>query len=206
MLSKKCELCGKEFFKKTNLSYDYFKNKARFCSKECAYSHRKIKINCIICERERMIRASQLNRIKTCSKECSILYRVKRFSDKNREKFSKAWNKKGNPRWKPIGAKRSDGHGYILVKIAEGKGFKNWRQEHVHTIEKDIGRILDLKKECVHHVDGNKENNNIENLYLTTQSSHKKLHQSIFMDLVKELLEKKMIYFDKKNGFYKVIK
>ena len=87
-----------------------------------------------------------------------------------------------------------------MIKISETE----WIQEHVHNIEKDIGRKIDLKKECVHHIDGIKHNNDISNLFLTTHSYHKKLHQSIFMDTIKELMDKNIVYFDRNEKKYKV--
>jgi hypothetical protein len=46
-------------------------------------------------------------------------------------------------------------------------------------MEKFLGRHLTLE-ERVHHIDGNKTNNNVENLRLFASSSeHKKLHPDI---------------------------
>ena len=49
------------------------------------------------------------------------------------------------------------------------------RHEHRVIMEKEIGRKL-KSTEIVHHIDGNKRNNNISNLKLMTQSEHAKLH------------------------------
>lgn len=48
--------------------------------------------------------------------------------------------------------------------------------EYVLIVEKHIGRYL-VNGEVVHHIDGNVENNLLENLQLTTQSEHIKLHK-----------------------------
>ena len=47
--------------------------------------------------------------------------------------------------------------------------------EHRYVVEKYLGRIL-RDDEIVHHIDGNKRNNAIENLMVMTQSEHAKLH------------------------------
>ena len=48
--------------------------------------------------------------------------------------------------------------------------------EHRYIMEQYLGRKLE-KDEVVHHKDGNKRNNNIENLELTTRSKHSREHQ-----------------------------
>jgi len=48
-------------------------------------------------------------------------------------------------------------------------------EEHILVMEKHIGRFL-LKTEVVHHIDRNKQNNDISNLQLLTQSEHSKIH------------------------------
>lgn len=48
--------------------------------------------------------------------------------------------------------------------------------EHVYVMYKHIGRTLE-KGECVHHIDRDRTNNNIENLQLMTQSEHMTLHK-----------------------------
>lgn len=90
-------------------------------------------------------------------------------------------NKKGenNPAW--IGGRRLF-NGYILVYQPEhphpnGGGRNNCVFEHRLVMEKHLGRFL-TKKEIVHHVNGIKTDNRIENLELTTPSKHIKEHHS----------------------------
>jgi formylmethanofuran dehydrogenase subunit E len=49
------------------------------------------------------------------------------------------------------------------------------RHQHRVVMEKEIGRKL-KSNEVVHHKDGNKHNNNIDNLELTNQSNHAREH------------------------------
>ena len=49
------------------------------------------------------------------------------------------------------------------------------KKEHRLIMEQHLGRKLDTN-EHVHHIDGNKRNNNLENLIILTKSSHCSLH------------------------------
>lgn len=73
-----------------------------------------------------------------------------------------------NPAWDGGKALRSDG--YVRVWTPSGN-----RLEHQIVMERHIGRAL-TASEIVHHVDGNRSNNSIENLELMTQSQHAALH------------------------------
>ena len=52
----------------------------------------------------------------------------------------------------------------------------NSRKEHILVMEKYLGRKLN-KGEVVHHIDGNKTNNDINNLKLMTAKEHSKMHR-----------------------------
>ena len=62
--------------------------------------------------------------------------------------------------------------GYSFIK-EKGK----WKREHVVVMEQSLGRRL-IKGEIVHHIDGDKLNNSIDNLILTNRSEHQRLHHS----------------------------
>ena len=59
----------------------------------------------------------------------------------------------------------------------EGKSYEKTYGRHTHRIvaEQKLGRSL-KKGEIVHHIDGNKRNNNSSNLMVMTQSEHCALH------------------------------
>ena len=59
----------------------------------------------------------------------------------------------------------------------EGKTYSKTYGVHTHRIvaEKTLGRPLE-KGEIVHHIDGNKRNNDPSNLMVMTQSEHCRLH------------------------------
>jgi hypothetical protein len=70
-----------------------------------------------------------------------------------------------------------DGHGYISVKLQSSDFFypmvnKGGRVcEHRLIMAKHLGRCLHCW-EIIHHRDGNKTNNNLDNLELTTLADH----------------------------------
>lgn len=67
--------------------------------------------------------------------------------------------------------------GYILIKIPEHpKSFGGWYYEHRLVIEKTLDRILDVW-ETIHHINENKQDNRIENLFLCTREQHNKAHK-----------------------------
>jgi len=74
-----------------------------------------------------------------------------------------------NYNYKEIGTIKFDKmSGYTYIKTAKGP----WIKEHRLIVESYIGRKL-ISGELVHHIDGNKLNNNLENLYIfKNQESH----------------------------------
>jgi len=69
----------------------------------------------------------------------------------------------------PLGSRRLSHDGYVLVKVVEGEG--HWRSEHALVVEAAIGRPL-RRSEVVHHINGDRADNRLENLYLCRDRSH----------------------------------
>lgn len=79
---------------------------------------------------------------------------------------------------------KSDTNGYVL--------------EHVKVYEQYTKTSL-KKGDVIHHIDLDKENNNITNLYKMSLKEHGKLHSNL-NDIVSKLIKMKIIKF--KNGVY----
>lgn len=62
---------------------------------------------------------------------------------------------------RPVGSKRLDKDGYVVVKVAEPC---KWRREQL-VVWEQYHEPIDVHKELLIHLDGNRQNNAIENLY-----------------------------------------
>ena len=90
---------------------------------------------------------------KFCSQSCAGKY-----SSRQRIRFNKENI--------PLGAKKRDKNNYIYIWDGE-----QWRSEHRITVENKLRRKL-RKGEIIHHIDGKKDNNKIENLQLMVYLYH----------------------------------
>jgi hypothetical protein len=98
--------------------------------------------------------------------------------------------------------------GYPEVYIGKDYPYRNGGytciREHVFVMETFLERRL-TKGEIVHHIDGNKRNNHLSNLFLTTVAEHNKLHaesESIIFELVKM----GVVEFNRDTGRYQLQK
>lgn len=104
-----------------------------------------------------------------------------------------------NPAWK--GGKIKTAEGYIFIYSPDHPySVNNYVREHILVMEKHLGRYLNVN-EMIHHIDCDKTNNNIENLFLTQNGKHQNAHQSIRL-LIKKLLNDNIIRFDRNEGKY----
>ena len=138
-----------------------------------------MKMTCGVCKKDFV--TSDPHRI-TCSWKCRNIRLSKKmsgmtFSDEHKLNIKKNHHDvkgKNNPRWK--GGIRKV-RGYILVWKPEHPNCNNhgYVQEHRLVMENKIGRYLN-KSEIVHHINGIKSDNAVENLILLNQSEHTRLH------------------------------
>jgi len=83
-----------------------------------------------------------------------------------------------NAKWK--GGKRKRGHGYIgRYRPNHPHAYQCSVLEHRLVMEDHLGRVL-LPSEIVHHINGLKDDNRIENLMLfSSNSAHAKYHRIV---------------------------
>ena len=108
-----------------------------YCSEDC----RNPKISCEWCKKK--FRPNQRGYQFLCSRECKHKYNSS-----------------------PVGTKRLM-DGYVMIRVPEGTpgthGDRSWMKEHRYVMQQHLGRPLKLN-ETVHHKNGDKTDNDLENL------------------------------------------
>jgi hypothetical protein len=165
-----CKHCGKEFKAKPSL---VAVGKSKYCSREC-FRQRSVERICHTCGKTFSIYQSKTRESRGlyCSRDCYYESKIgKRTSTDTEFKIGHipANFKEGN---------LINSQGYILelCKDHPKANRHGYVQQHRLIVERHIGRYL-KNEELIHHIDGNKQNNDISNLYLfESNSSHAKYH------------------------------
>jgi hypothetical protein len=132
-------------------------------------SKEKVLVVCEYCGRRvfRYVRSD--SKLRFCSPKCSLPEAVEksRLVDRKREK---------NPSWRG-GIRMALGYRFLLKPEHPRASDKGYVQEHRLVMEESLGRYL-TKKERVHHLNGIKTDNRIDNLQLlSSQGDHISIHQ-----------------------------
>ena len=103
---------------------------------------------------------------------------------------------KNSSTWR--GGKHLDKAGYVRVSGKRLNKKDHREREHRIIMETKLGRKL-LTLEIIHHIDGDKTNNDLTNLFLSNNSGHQKAHRSMEL-IVYNLYKKGIVKF--KDGRY----
>lgn len=145
-----CQRCGKEFEVK---AYDHrlTHGEIKYCSKQCANEALKRGkiIKCKCCGKD-----FYSTRHEFCSKECVSNYRSEHSPHK--------------PYYE---------NGYIVIH-KRGYNKKGNAKQHRLVMEEYLGRQLS-PNEVVHHINGDKTDNRVENLMVMSRDEHSKLHREM---------------------------
>jgi hypothetical protein len=103
------------------------------------------------------------------------------------------------------GTKHIDFRGYIVVgRYHPDNDKEEVCYEHTLVMEKYLGRKLE-PGEIIHHIDNDKTNNSISNLFLCNHSKHRKCDLSA-QKVCYELYKNGIVEFDYEQGIYKIRK
>jgi len=161
------------------------------------YRGGKIKKICYVCHSQYYLTAALAKRSRFCSYHCTIQYRK---TDEYRKEKSRLAKKNKLGKWMKgrfreashsfKGGRRKTKLGYILIldrNHPNRNKTTHCMSEHRLVMEKKIGRYLH-KKEVVHHLNGVKDDNRIENLALCNNRTHS-LYIRALQNKIKELDE-----------------
>lgn len=181
-----CDYCGVEFecCHKRRLEA-----KHHFCSRKCMGAYNAANnpnlIPCEVCGKLIKVKPRVMKRQKnfTCSRECVGILRRTIYAGENNPNYGNVGMKN------PMSLERTiSNYGYVLLKIPDHPFARHggWVLEHRYVAEKylltketsvEIDGKRYLRRDLnVHHIDGNKLNNDMSNLMIITRSEHMKLH------------------------------
>lgn len=148
MIVIECQNCGQKFEVKSSDSR-LSREGIKYCSKKCMgeASRTGSFIECKYCKKE-----FYSTRNEFCSPECASKYKVEHY--KHKTYFE---------------------NGYV-VEFHNGYNKKGNVKQHRRIMEDFLGRKLS-ENEVVHHINGDKTDNRIENLQVMTRSEHSSLHR-----------------------------
>lgn len=147
-LEKQCPNCNQTFFTYRSIN-------AKHCSDSCSRAtirkstYEKYKQVCEVCEAE-FLPKRPADGGRFCSYACSGIANRKERVDRN-------------------------GYWYVCDPEHPNANKQGYVPEHHIVVERNIGRCLQ-EGEVVHHINGIKKDNALENLQLMTDSEHKSLH------------------------------
>lgn len=153
-------------------------NRQRYCSYSCCQNYKRYQYTCINCKRKIGSVRPKLNNKYKCIKCATWEYHQK----KNKPKYITP-------------------NGYKIIRVYEENcSYRIF--EHRYIVEQHLKRKL-VKGEIVHHINYDKSDNRLENLEVMTQKQHRKLHGNVNF-LIKDLIKKDFVYFDKSSLEYKL--
>lgn len=186
-----CKNCGKEKQAK------YKSHIKKFCSHQCANEYywkqkeKKVtKIICVNCGKEFKVKSSDYRLthggVKYCSKKC-VGEALRTGSVVQCKQCGKEFYSTRNEFCSPKCAsdyksehsthKTYTENGYI-IEHKRGYNKKGNAKQHRLVIEEHLGRRL-FPDEVVHHINGDKTDNRIENLVVMSRKEHSKLHRKM---------------------------
>lgn len=158
-----CSWCNEVFNKKPSEAKKYNRH---FCSREHFFKwqrknlRNKVILECSNCGEKFERRASgKIGKNSFCTRKCQYEF-----------------HRGENATWYKGGRYLND-KGYVLVLNPEHPRpvASRYVYEHIEVVEKHLGRYL-LSDENIHHINGVKDDNRLENLQIVTPQEHRAIH------------------------------
>jgi len=159
-----------------------------------------IKLNCIICNKEFYVINYKKNKAKYCSRKCKHISQ-KNYIPWNKGKKCPQFSGEKACNWK--GGYRINTAGYVIIfKHNHPYQQQGCVKRSRLIVEKKIGRYL-KPAEVVHHINGIKEDDRIENLIVfTSQSAHIRFHYNPENVKQEEIMFAMKLYLEQKIEEY----
>ncbi|MCA1807381.1 MAG: HNH endonuclease [Actinobacteria bacterium] len=157
----------------------------------------KVLVRCDVCGEERWlsyaVASNNLNRTGTNRCKSCALKGIEKPNLRGKPVYTASG--KDHHAWK--GGSYVSGDGYRMVWC----GARNHRREHTVVMEEYLGRALE-KSEVVHHLDGDKLNNSVDNLVVLQKSSHHRTTHQSLQEVGYSLVKAGLIGFDRTTNQY----
>lgn len=192
MIEKKCLICGNTFY------VPQYRANAKYCGVNCQRESLRAKPNvkCTYCGKEFHMKKYQKEKTNRnmgyfCSKKCMNEYKKVWFVGENNHQYGlrgdknatfkegDIYHKNGNLQETMVYAPyRKDANKNGRITLHRFLVEENWERYRPDAFVVIDGQHILRKGFQVHHIDGNHNNNSLDNLMVVTRSEHSKIHNA----------------------------
>lgn len=197
LITKTCLICGKEF-----QVPHWRKDSAKYCSTECQRQslHGELNCTCEVCGKKFHVKPYHLNKYKhhTCSKQCLCELKKILYAGEGNHQYGLKGHLNASFKGGEIlkhnnnlieicvycpDHPHADRHGRVTKhRLVVEQNYQLFDCKYFETIN---GQVVLKKSTQVHHINGDHNDNRIENLMPVTKSEHRTIH-NLFTKIVRD--------------------